>query len=66
MALDDANEQDTTEEANGITWCMSRLLAMQTGEVHLDISYMGFVLTPEHELQSAGGGCSSCGSSCSI
>ncbi len=66
MALDDPNEQDMSEQVNGITYCMSGLLAMQTGEVTVDVSYMGFALTPEHPMQfqggSCGGGCSSCGS----
>lgn len=68
MALDKPNNQDAVEQVEGITYCMSSLLAMQTGEVTIDIGYMGFMLTPEHALQGASscssGGCSGCSGSC--
>lgn len=63
MALDAPNRQDSVEEVGGVTYCMSSLLAVQTGEIELGVSYMGFMLTPEHPLQ--GGGASSCGGGCS-
>lgn len=63
MALDEANDQDVTETLEGMTFCMARELSEKTGEMSLDVSYMGFTLTPEHPLEM-GGGCSSCGGSC--
>lgn len=63
MALDEANDQDVTETLGDTTFCMAKELAEQTGEMSLDISYMGFMLTPENPLPSSGG-CSSCGGGC--
>ena len=65
MALDEANDADVTETLEDMTFCMARELSEQTGEMSLDVSYMGFTLTPEHPLENTGGGCSSCGSGCS-
>lgn len=65
MALDEANDQDVTETLEGMTFCMAQELAEKTGAMQLDVSYMGFTLTPEHPLENMGGGCSSCGGGCS-
>ncbi len=72
MALDEPNEQDVTETIEDITFCMAKTLAAQTGELSLDLSYMGFMLSSEHPLTdpnssgsccaTSGGTCGSCGS----
>ncbi len=63
MALDPASDIDEVEEINGITYCIAKPLAAQTGNISVDISYMGFTLTPEHPLPSSGSSC--CSGGCS-
>lgn len=66
MALDPATEMDVQEEINGVVYCMAKALAEQTGSISVDISYMGFTITPENPLPSTGGcSCSGgCGGGC--
>ncbi len=61
MALDSSTPEDMIEEVAGITYCISPDLSAMTGEISLDVSYMGFTLTPEIPLP--GGACGSTGCS---
>lgn len=63
MALDEANDQDVTETLEDTLFCMAKELFDQTGDMTIDLSYMGFTLTPEKPLEM-GGGCSTCGGGC--
>ena len=62
LALDEANENDKSFEANGYTFCLESDLLERVGSVKIDVSYMGFMVEPE--LPLGGGGCSSCGGGC--
>jgi len=64
LALDEPNDKDVTGEADGFSFCMDKELQAEAGSISIDLSYMGFVVTPEKPL-SGGGGCSSCGGGCS-
>lgn len=64
LALDEPGEQDVTAEQDGFVFCMGKDLQTEARSVKIDLSYMGFVVTPEVPLAGSGGGCSSCGGSC--
>lgn len=65
MALDGANDMDATEVVGGVTYCMAKELYEQTGELGLDVSYMGFMLSAEHPLPGSGScGSGGCGGGC--
>lgn len=67
MALDPATDTDAQEDINGVVYCMAKELFEVTGAISVDISYMGFTITPENPLPSMGGGCScsgGCGGGC--
>jgi len=63
LALDEAKDDDQTEEQGGFTFCMSSDLVEKAKSVKIDLTYMGFVVEPEVPLIAEGG--SACGSCCS-
>lgn len=69
MALDESNDQDMTEELNGITFCVAKTLFEKVGNISIDLGYMGFHIQTEFPYadSKAHSSCSSCGGgSCSI
>ena len=64
LALDKPNEEDTTEEQSGYTFCINAGLLDQVKGVTIDLSYMGFTVEPSVPFANTGGGCGSCCSSC--
>ena len=70
LALDEPADDDTLFSEGGFSFCMHKELLGQIGGVKIDLTYMGFMVSPEIPLQSAGsasacGGCSG-SSSCSV
>ena len=71
LALDEPNELDHVEEADGYTFCCTKeLWAIIAGAI-VDATPMGFLVTPEQPLPNMGGGCGcpscgtgTCGGSC--
>ena len=59
LALDEAGENDTRIEQGGFAFCINNELLQQVKSVSIDANYLGFLVTPEEPLPSAGG--SSCG-----
>ena len=66
MALDEANDQDETEEVAGIMFCTSKTFYANVGAFTVDANYTGFHITTEKPLPNTGGqgGCASCGGGC--
>jgi len=62
LALDEANDQDQTEEQGGFTFCISKELLEKVQGVKIDLTYMGFAVEPEVPVAAEGG--SACGSCC--
>lgn len=65
MALDDADDNDVSEEADGIVFCMTKELYEAIGNISVDLSYLGFAITSERPVPDMGGGSCSCGGGCS-
>lgn len=63
VALDDAKDGDKTFESAGYDFCIEENLLDQVKSVTIDLTYTGFVISPEVPLPYAGG-CSGCGGSC--
>ena len=66
LALDEATADDEVFQNNGYDLCIEKDLYKQTGNVSIDMSYMGFMVESELEVPGVGmgGGCSSCGGGC--
>ena len=65
LALDDATDQDEVFEDGGYTLLVDKELYTQTGNIAVDMGYMGFTVDSELELPGVGlGGCASCGGGC--
>ncbi|CAK7035868.1 MAG: hypothetical protein DELT_00561 [Desulfovibrio sp.] len=64
LALDtpDAAADDTFDQG-GYSFCISKELAELTGDISIDLSYMGFMIESANPVGDAGG-CSSCGGGC--
>lgn len=65
LALDKPGDDDESFEQGGNTFCISKELAALTGDISIDLSYMGFVIDSANPVGGGGGGCSGCGSSSS-
>lgn len=64
LALDAPGEADVVfPEENGFTLCMEQALFDATGNVTIDMNYMGFTVDSENPV-GGGGGCASCGGGC--
>ncbi len=65
LALDDATDDDQSEEQGGFTFCINKELLAQVHGVKIDLSHTGFTVEPTVPLpESAGGGCGSCCGGC--
>lgn len=64
LALDKPGDDDELFEQEGYTFCVSKDLAALTGDISIDLSYMGFVIDSANPV-GGGGGCGGCGSSSS-
>lgn len=65
LALDDATDGDAVFEDSGYKLLIEKDLFEQTGNVAVDMSYMGFTVDTEKEVAGVGmGGCASCGGGC--
>ena len=66
LVLDGPTDADSAYEVEGFPFCIDKELEEAVGDVNVDVTYMGFVLTTEKPLpevpSSCGGCCSSCGS----
>jgi len=62
LALDTPGDDDAIFDTAGYTFCISKDLFVQTGDVAVDVTYMGFSLEPANPI-SSGGGCCGCASS---
>ena len=60
MALDDADDNDVSEEIGGVTYCMTKELYEAIGNISVDLSYLGFAIVSERPVPDMGGSCS-CG-----
>ena len=47
MALDDADDNDVSEEIGGVTYCMTKELYEAIGNISVDLSYLGFAIVSE-------------------
>jgi Fe-S cluster assembly iron-binding protein IscA len=63
LALDDPTDADNTFQEGGYQFVVDKELMDQAQPITVDISPMGFDIRSSLEL--GGGGCSSCGGSCS-
>lgn len=63
LALDEKNDDDVAVEEGGYTFCIMKELWETIGGATIDVTAMGFLVTPEISLPSMGGGCGcpSCG-----
>ena len=59
LALDEPGDEDARFEQDGFAFCINKELLQQVKSVSIDLSYLGFTVTPEVPLPSSGG--SSCG-----
>lgn len=65
LALDNATDEDQSEEVKGFTFCINKQLLAQIEGVKIDLDYMGFTVIPNVPLPEVeGGGCASCGGGC--
>ncbi len=65
LVLDGPTDADSTYEVEGFPFCIDKELEETVGDVNIDVTYMGFVMTTERPLPESagcGGCCSSCGS----
>lgn len=64
LALDAASDADETYTQSGFTFCIDKELAASLGDVHMDLTPMGFAVESTNPLPEGGGGGCGCGSSC--
>ena len=65
LALDDPTADDAVFENSGYTLCIEKDLYKQSGDITIDMSYMGFIVESALEIPGIGaGGCASCGGGC--
>ena len=60
LALDTPGSDDATEDKDGFTFCISKDLFEQTGDISVDVNYMGFAIDSVNAV--GGGGCCGCAS----
>ena len=58
LALDEPGDEDARFEQDGFAFCINNELLQQVKGISIDLSYLGFTVTPEVPLPSSGG--SSC------
>ncbi len=66
LALDEAGDDDATEEAGGFKFCINKNLLAEIKGAKIDLSPMGFMVEPENPLPDTGasGGCGGCCGGC--
>ncbi len=66
LALDEPDQDDQVVEEGGFSFCLNKELVSMIGSVNVDVTPMGFTLTPEKPLPNSGGGCGGgcCSSGC--
>jgi Fe-S cluster assembly iron-binding protein IscA len=65
LALDEPTADDAVFENSGYTLCIGKDLYEQSGDISIDMSYMGFVVESALDIPGIGaGGCASCGGGC--
>ena len=62
LALDAPGEDDDTFEEAGYSFCISKDLFEQTGDISIDVTPMGFAVESANPM-GGGGGCCGCASS---
>jgi len=61
LALDEPTEDDAVFENSGYTLFIEKDLFTQSGDISIDMSYMGFIVESALEIPGIGaGGCASC------
>lgn len=66
LALDEPNNEDKTFTVDGFTFCVNTELMETIGGATVDLTCMGFTVTPVNELPGGGGcGGGGCGGGCS-
>lgn len=63
LALDTPGDDDSAFDQGGYNFCVNKNLLEQTGDISIDVSYMGFTVDSKNAI-GGGGGCSSCGGGC--
>ena len=65
LALDEPTDDDAVFENSGYTLCIDKELFEQSGDISIDMGYMGFVVESALAISGLGtGGCASCGGGC--
>lgn len=62
LGLDDPDENDEITEEGAFTFCISKELLQQAGNVSVDFNGMGFAVQSENSF--GGGGCANCAGGC--
>ncbi len=60
LALDAPGEDDDVSDQGGYSFCINKDLFAQTGDISVDVTYMGFAVDSVNPI--GGGGCHSCAS----
>ncbi len=61
LALDEPGDDDEVFKKTQYTFCMNKELLEKTGDVKIDLSYMGFSVESANPI-GGGGGCAGCAS----
>lgn len=64
LVLDGPTDADSAYDVEGFTFCLDKELEETVGDVNIDVTYMGFVMTTERPLPEIPSSCGSCCSSC--
>ena len=62
LALDTPDDTDQVFDESNHTFCINKELYAQTGDISIDLSYMGFAIESANQVGGGGGGCSGCAS----
>lgn len=62
LALDTPGDADQTFDEAGYSFCAEKDLLAQTGDISIDVTYMGFAVESANPM-GGGGGCCGCASS---
>jgi hypothetical protein len=70
LALDGSTDDDEQYNEGGFSFCINKALLAKIGGVTIDMTYMGFMVSPEIPLEESGassacGGCAG-STSCSV
>ncbi|MCC8194560.1 MAG: IscA/HesB family protein [Deltaproteobacteria bacterium] len=62
LALDKPGSEDDVFDEAGYSFCINKDLFSQTGDISVDVTYMGFAVESANPM-GGGGGCCGCASS---